>query len=136
VALVDGRDINLDGDATEIPTTAYAVDSFDGSKPQLQQVTVKAIGNCETVNCGRGYYQTTTNMRVSKVFRLGGRANVEAIGEVFNLFNALNPSGFRTRVIVPASGAADPNLLQPATYSGDFRRPEQRIGQLGLRFTF
>jgi hypothetical protein len=39
-------------------------------------------------------------------------------------------------VIVPASGTADPNLLQPATYSGDFRRPEQRLGQLGLRFTF
>jgi len=73
---------------------------------------------------------------VSKVFRLGGRANIEAIGEVFNLFNAINPSGFRARVIVPTTGVADPNLLQPATYSGDFRRPEQRVGQLGLRFTF
>ena len=136
VSLVDGRDINLDGDATEIPTTAYAVDSFDASKPQLQQVTVKSIGTCETVNCGRGYYQTQTNLRLSKVFNLGGRAHVEAIGEIFNLFNNINPSGFRTRVIVPATGVADPNLLQPATYSGDFRRPEQRVGQLGLRFTF
>ncbi len=136
VALVDGRDLNLDADATEIPTTAYAVDSFDASKPQLQQVTVKQIGNCATVNCGRGFDQTQTNLRVSKVFHVGGRANVEAIGEVFNLFNNINPSGFRTRVIVPSSGAPDPNLLQPATYSGDFRRPEQRVGQLGLRFTF
>ena len=136
VSLVDGRDLNLDGDATEIPTIAYAVDSFDASKPQLQQVTVKQIGNCATVNCGRGYYQTQTNMRVSKVFNLGGRTHIEAIGEVFNLFNNINPSGFRTRVIVPATGAPDPNLLQPATYSGDFRRPEQRVGQLGLRFTF
>ena len=32
VALVDGRDLNLDGDATEIPTTAYAVDSFDAHR--------------------------------------------------------------------------------------------------------
>ena len=136
VALVDGRDLNLDGDATEIPATAYAVDSFDGSKAQLSQVTVKSIGTCDTVNCGRGYFQTQTNLRVSRVFHLGGRANVEAIGEVFNLFNSLNPSGFRTRVIVPATGAADATLLQPATYSGDFRRPEQRVGQLGLRFTF
>jgi hypothetical protein len=136
VALVDGRDINLDGDATEIPTLAYAVDSFDASKPQLQQVTVKQIGNCETVNCGRGYYQTQTNLRLSKVFHVGGRTNVEAIGEIFNLFNNINPSGFRTRVIVPSSGAPDATLLQPATYSGDFRRPEQRVGQLGLRFTF
>jgi hypothetical protein len=136
VALVDGRDLNLDGDATEIPTTAYAVDSFDASKPQLQQVTLKQIGNCETVNCGRGYLQTQTNLRVSKMFHLGGRANVEALAEVFNLFNNINPSGFRARVIVPSSGAADTALLQPATYSGDFRRPEQRIGQLALRFTF
>ncbi len=136
VALVDGRDLNLDGDATEIPAQAYAVDSFDASKPQLQQVTVKAIGTCATVNCGRGYYQTQTNIRFSKVFRLMGTANVEAIGEVFNLFNNINPSGFRTRVIVPSSGLQDPNLLQPATYSGDFRRPEQRVGQLGVRFTF
>jgi len=136
VALVDGRDINLDGDATEIPTTAYAVDSFDASKPQLQQVTVKQIGSCATVNCGRGYYQTQTNLRVSKMFHLGGRANVEGIAEVFNLFNNINPSGFRARVIVPSSGAPDTTLLQPATYSGDFRRPEQRIGQLAVRFTF
>ncbi|HMB79495.1 MAG TPA: hypothetical protein VKI43_05490 [Vicinamibacterales bacterium] len=77
-----------------------------------------------------------TNLRASKVFHLGGRANVEGIVEVFNLFNNINPSGFRARVIVPATGVADPTLLQPATYSGDFRRPEQRIGQLALRFTF
>jgi len=136
VALTDGRDLNLDGDATEIPTKAYKVASFDGDLAQLKQVTLEETGNCETVNCGRGYYQTQTNLRVSKVFNMKGRARVEAIGEVFNLFNSLNPSGFRARVIVPASGAADPNLLQPATYSGDFRRPEQRVGQLGVRFSF
>jgi hypothetical protein len=136
VGLVDGRDINLDGDATEIPTTAYAVDSFDASKAQLSQVTVKQIGTCATVNCGRGFYQTQTNLRVSKLFHIAGRSNIEAMFEVFNLFNAINPSGFRTRVIVPSTGVADATLLQPATYSGDFRRPEQREGQLGIRFTF
>jgi hypothetical protein len=136
VALLDGRDLNLDGDATEIPSRAFAVDSFDASKPQLSQVTVKDIGSCDTVNCGRGYYQMSTNVRVSRLFHLAGRANVEAIGEIFNLFNNINPSGFRARVIVPASGAPDATLLQPATYSGDFRRPDQRVGQLGLRFTF
>jgi hypothetical protein len=136
VNLIDGRDLNLDGDALDIPTKAFAVDSFDASKGTNQQTTFKEIGNCETVNCGRGMSQTQTNVRISKVFRLGGRANVEAIGEVFNLFNAVNPSNFRARVNIPSSGAADPNLLEPTTYSGDFRRPEQRVGQLGLRFTF
>src|SRR5438045_2264318 len=29
VALVDGRDLNLDGDATDIQGTAFAVDSFN-----------------------------------------------------------------------------------------------------------
>jgi hypothetical protein len=39
-------------------------------------------------------------------------------------------------VNIPSTGAPDPALLQPTTFSGDFRRPEQRIGQLGLRFSF
>ena len=70
------------------------------------------------------------------MFSLGGRAHVEAIGEMFNLCNTINPGGFRARVIVPSTGAADPALLQPTSFSGDFRRPEQRVGQIGLRFTF
>jgi len=61
---------------------------------------------------------------------------VEAIGEMFNVFNSVNPSGFRARAVVPTTGAPDPQLLEPTTYSGDFRRPEQRVGQLGLRFSF
>src|SRR5262249_13779777 len=101
-----------------------------------QQVTVKQIGSCETVNCGRGMSQQQLNVRFSKQFPLGGRARVEAIGEVFNLFNSINPSGFRARVIIPSSGNPDPQLLPPTWYSGDFRRPEQRGGQVGLRFTF
>jgi hypothetical protein len=129
--LIDGRDLNLDGDAVEIPTKAYAVDTFDANAATNSQTTFKEIGNCETVNCGRGMSQTQTNVRVSKSFNLGSKARVEAIAEIFNLFNNINPSGFRARVIVPSSGAPDATLLQPATYSGDFRRPEQRIGSWG-----
>ncbi|HMF95139.1 MAG TPA: hypothetical protein VKE96_12625, partial [Vicinamibacterales bacterium] len=141
VNLIDGRDLNLDGDAVDIPTKAYAVDSFDPNAPTnvggvSTQTTFKELGNCETVNCGRGMSQTQTNLRVSKVFNLGSRAHVEAIGEIFNLFNNINPSNFRARVNIPATGLPDPALLEPTTYSGDFRRPEQRVGQLGLRFTF
>jgi hypothetical protein len=133
VSLVDGRDLNLDGDATEIPAHAYAVDTFNAD---TGVITFKDTGTCDTVNCGRGMSQQQTNIRVSKVFNLGGRAHVEAIGEVFNLFNNINPSGFRTRVTVPSTGVADTTLLQPTTYSGDFRRPEQRVGQIGVRFSF
>jgi len=136
VNLIDGRDLNLDGDALDIPAKAYAVDAFDANAPTGSQTTFKELGNCETVNCGRGYAQQQTNVRLSKVFNLAGRAHVEAIGEIFNLFNNVNPSGFRARVNIPATGAPDPALLEPTTFSGDFRRPEQRIGQLALRFTF
>ena len=65
---------------------------------------------------------------------------IEAIGDVFNLFNAMNP-GYGTstsnrRVINPTTGAADPTLLQPDSFSGDVQRPEQRVGQIGFRFSF
>jgi hypothetical protein len=133
VALIDGRDLNLDGDATEIPTRAFAVDTFN---VDTGVTTFKDIGTCDTVNCGRGMSQQQMNIRISKTFSLGGRARVEAMGEVFNLFNSVNPSNFRARVQVPSTGAADPALLQPTTYSGDFRRPEQRVGQIGFRFSF
>jgi Carboxypeptidase regulatory-like domain/TonB dependent receptor-like, beta-barrel len=136
VALIDGRDLNLDGDATEIPTTAFAIASFNSD---TGAVTTKQIGACETVNCGRGMPQQQLNFRVAKVFNLSGRARIEAIGEVFNVFNSVNPGGFRARVTIPSGaqvGQPDPTLLQATTYSGDFRRPEQRVGQLGLRFSF
>ena len=139
VILIDGRDLNLDGDATEIPPLAFAVDSFDVNKPQFSQTTFKQIGACTTVNCGRGMPQQQMNFRVSKIFNLSGRARLEAIGEMFNVFNSANPGGFRARVTVPSgaqAGQPDPQLLEPTSYSGDFRRPEQRVGQLGIRFTF
>jgi hypothetical protein len=60
---------------------------------------------------------------------------IEAIGEMFNLFNAINPS-----VSVPASSSR--RQARPTRCS--FSRPatratsvvEQRVGQIGLRFTF
>jgi hypothetical protein len=133
INLVDGRDLNKDGDAFDIPSEAFAVDSFDAA---TGKTTIKDIGACTNINCGRGMSQQQLNLRVSKSFALGGRARVEAIGEIFNLFNSVNPSGFRARVTVPTTGVQDPNLLQPTTFSGDAQRPEQRVGQIGFRFSF
>jgi len=133
VNLVDGRDLNKDGDAFDIPAEAYAVDTFD---PATGKTTVKDIGPCTSINCGRGMSQQQLNLRVSKVFHIAGRANIEAIGEVFNLFNSINPSNFRARVTVPTTGLPDATLLQPTTFSGDAQRPEQRVGQIGFRFSF
>jgi outer membrane receptor protein involved in Fe transport len=133
VNLVDGRDLNGDGDAFDIPSEAFAVDSFDVA---TGKTTMKDIGACTHINCGRGMSQQQFNLRVSKSFPLMGRARVEAIGEIFNLFNNVNPSGFRARVTVPTTGLPDANLLQPTTFSGDAQRPEQRVGQIGFRFSF
>jgi hypothetical protein len=34
------------------------------------------------------------------------------------------------------TGVENPDFMQPTAYSGDFRMPEQRVGQIGFRFTF
>jgi hypothetical protein len=78
---------------------------------------------------------------VSRGFRLGGaRARIEAIGEIFNLMNASNPSGFNPGAAATprllGTGAVNPNFLQPTAYAGDFQQPEQRVGQIGFRFSF
>jgi len=136
VFLIDGRDLNRDGDTLDIPSEAFAVETVDAATGKS---TVKSLGACNTINCGRGWPQSQMNLRVSKLFRLAGRSNIEAIAEVFNLFNAINPSaGTATnrRVTLPTTGLPDPTLLQPTTFSGDFQRPEQRVGQIGVRFSF
>jgi len=137
IYIIDGRDLNQTGDITEIPAEAFAVASTNAA---TGKATLQAIGPCTTVNCGRGWPQSQLNLRVSRAFRVG-HANVEAIGEVFNVFNAINPSNIVAGTSVNrseflASGAPNPSFLQPVSFSGDAQRPEQRIGQIGLRLSF
>ena len=44
----------------------------------------------------------------------GRHARIEAIGEIFNLFNAKNPAGFTTTRLL-GTGAANVNFMQPRT---------------------
>jgi hypothetical protein len=137
VNIVEGVDLNQDGINQDLPERAWA---FDGvGKP------AKDIGPCETINCGRGASLSQVNLRLAKAFGLGRGMRLEAIGEIFNLFNAKNPSGFGPatqfrdpRLLIGSDGQAtpNPNFLQPTTYAGDFQEPEQRVGQIGFRFTF
>ena len=64
-----------------------------------------------------------------------GRSRIEAIGEVFNMLNALNPAFALTQQRL-ANGVQRGGFLQPNAFAGDFRQPEQLVGQLGFRFTF
>jgi hypothetical protein len=131
VSITEGIDVNQNSERNDIPVKAYAFDGLnsDGS------VKVKEIGNCETYNCGRGAKRTQMNLRVSRGFHLFGSAQIEAIGEIFNLFNAKNPAGFTTTRLL-GTGVANPDFLRPQNYAGDFQQGEQRVGQIGFRFSF
>ncbi|HEY0875140.1 MAG TPA: TonB-dependent receptor [Vicinamibacterales bacterium] len=126
-----GQDLNQDGVNNDISDVAFAFDSLndDGT------ATFKEIGACETINCGRGASQSQFNLRVSKGFALIGNARVEAIAEIFNLLNAKNPSGFIGRRF-NTDGTQNSAFMQPTEFAGDFQNPEQRVGQIGFRFTF
>jgi hypothetical protein len=132
VTITEGLDTNLNGERNDLPAKAYAFDGV-GNAP-------KEIGDCKTWNCGRGAWRTQLNLRVSRSFSLMGNARIEAIGEVFNLMNASNPAGFNpggannTRLL--GTGAPNPTFLQPTAFAGDFQQPEQRVGQVGFRFSF
>jgi outer membrane receptor protein involved in Fe transport len=139
VATTLGVDANLNGVNNEIADRAFAFDGFDSNG----HVVVKDIGPCDTINCGRGASQSTFSLRMSKGFNIYKSARVDAIAEIFNLFNAKNPSGFIGRRFIgsvtnpqPNISNGEPQFLKPTEYAGDFQNTEQRIGQIGFRFTF
>jgi len=115
-------DFNLNRENNDLPERAF---QFDGvGKP------AKDIGACDTWNCSRGAWRTQGNIRLSYGFKLRGNARVEAISEVYNVFNAQNPAFTITQNQTSAA------FMQPNAFAGDFQQGEQRLGQLGFRFTF
>jgi hypothetical protein len=131
VSTIDGRDLNSNGVTNDIGATAYKFAGFNDDRTAKFEET----GPCETWNCSRGAWRSQLNLRVSYSFRLGGSARLEAIGEVFNAFNAKNPGGFTTSEFL-TSGSPNPAFMQPQSFAGDFQAGEQRVGQIGFRFTF
>jgi hypothetical protein len=134
-----GYDVNADGANNDVYPTAFAFDGVDDRGAP----SWKEMGPCETVNCGRGAALSQMNLRISKGFRLRRGINVEAIAEVFNVFNAINPafsSGAASagRVFTGTATNPTPNaaFMKPVAYAGDTGQPEQRVGQIGFRFTF
>ena len=134
-----GYDVNADGANNDIYTTAYRFTGVDDAGvPSFEE-----MGACKTINCGRGAPLTQFNLRVSKGVRLAGNLNVELIGEVFNLFNEINPA-FNIGAASPgrlftgtaANPVASPTFMRPNAYAGDAGQPEQRVGQVGFRVTF
>lgn len=132
--IIQGVDLNQNGVNNDLSSEAFAFDGFDANHNPV----VKDIGPCKTINCGRGTYNSQLNLRVSKSFPLRSKARVEAIGEVFNLFNALNPAVFNPQRFIGtiANPVPNPDFMRPTVYAGDFRQGEQRIGQVGFRLSF
>ena len=138
VYVSEGEDLNLDGELNDLPERAFGFDGFndDGT------ARFEDIGACETINCGRGASFSQLNLRISKAFRIAGQMQIEAIGEIFNVFNAINPANFERTIsnVVQTprlvGGVANPDFMQPSRFAGDFQQPEQRVGQIGFRLTF
>ena len=128
----EGIDRNGDGNNNDITAMAYR---YTGVNDQ-GVAEFEEDGACETVNCSRKSPFAQMNLRVSKPFRLGGRARIEAIAEIFNLFNAKHPAFPLTTRRLSATGSALTSFMQPTAFAGDFQQPEQRVGQLGFRLTF
>ena len=134
-----GYDVNADGANNDIYTTAYRFTGVDDAgNPSFEE-----MGTCKTINCGRGSPLSQFNFRASKGIRFRNGMNIEVIGEVFNLFNAINPA-FNTGAAAPgrlftgtaANPVSNTAFMKPNAYAGDAGQPEQRVGQVGFRFTF
>ena len=122
VPTITGVDTNLNRENNDLPARAYQFKGI-GDAPE-------DIGECETWNCSRGAWRTQANVRLSYGFRIRGSARIEAIGEVFNVFNAKNPAFTITQNQTSAA------FMQPNAFAGDFQQGEQRVGQIGFRFSF
>jgi outer membrane receptor protein involved in Fe transport len=128
----EGRDLNADGNVNDITATAYRYTGVNDAGV----AAFEEMGACKTVNCSRRAAFSQVNLRVSRGFALWGAWRVEAIAEIFNLFNAKNPSIPLNTQRVSATGAPLTSFMQPTAFAGDFQQPEQRVGQIGFRLTF
>jgi hypothetical protein len=131
VTTLEGVDLNADGVGNDHTPLAYRYTGLnDDGTARFEEA-----GTCLTVNCSRRAPFSQVDLRVSRSFRLFGTSRIEVMAEVFNLFNANNPSipvsTTRTQNGVPVD-----TFMQPNAFAGDVGQPEQRVGQVGFRFTF
>ncbi len=132
VQTAEGRDSNQDGTANDRTAHQYRYTGIGSDN----RATFEEGGTCATVNCSRRAGLSQLNLRVSRAFPIGHGVRVEAIGEIFNLFNAKNPSLALTQNRLLSTGAPNPDFMQPTAYAGDVGQPEQQVGQIGFRITF
>jgi outer membrane receptor protein involved in Fe transport len=128
----EGIDVNGDGMLNDRTALAYRYTGIGADNV----AAFEESGPCETVNCSRRAGFSQLNLRVSRAFSLRGSVRIEAIGEVFNLFNAKNPSFPLAQRRLARANVLNSLFMQPNAYAGDVGQPEQRVGQVGVRITF
>jgi hypothetical protein len=128
----EGLDLNLDSIPNDRTTASYRYTGFGADNV----ATFEESGVCETVNCSRRASFSQLNLRISRAFPLARSARIEAIAEIFNLFDARNPSLGFTQQRLSSPGVLNPGFMQPTGFAGDIGQSEQRVGQVGFRITF
>jgi hypothetical protein len=128
----EGRDLNGDTIINDRTAASYHYTGLGADNV----ATFEETGSCETVNCSRRAGFSQLNLRVSRAFPLVRSVRIEAIGEIFNLFNARNPSLALMQQRLNSQGALNSGFMQPTALAGDVGQPEQRVGQIGFRITF
>jgi outer membrane receptor protein involved in Fe transport len=83
------------------------------------------------VNSKRGHSFSQFDLRLSKDFNFG-RAGVEVIAEMFNVFDEKNPTAYT----LDFDAAGNPIGAHPTAFAGDPLQGEQRLTQVGLRVHF
>jgi hypothetical protein len=128
----EGLDTNADGNVNDRTATAYRYTGLTSRGT----ATFAEASACETVNCSRRAPFSQVNVRASRGFAFKSTRRIEAIVEVFNLFNARNPFIPVTTRRLAANGTPLASFMQPTAYAGDVQQSEQRLAQLAVRFSF
>ncbi|MEQ1573389.1 MAG: carboxypeptidase regulatory-like domain-containing protein [Vicinamibacterales bacterium] len=128
----EGLDLNADLNVNDKTSRAYRYTGVN----ERGLAAFEETGACDTVNCSRRAPFSQLNLRVSRSFSLWHSSKVEAIAEIFNLFDAKNPFIPLMTRRLSAAGAPLASFMQPTAFAGDFQQPEQRVGQIGFRLTF
>ena len=136
-----GYDVNADGANNDIYTTAYKFTGIDAAG----NATVRGHRRVrdDQLRARRGALAVQPARRRRSSSSVAG-ARSRPSREIFNMFNAINPNfGVGAASSSPllhghARRVRSPNtvFMKPTAYSGDAGQPEQRVGQIGFRFTF
>ena len=102
--------------------------TYAGKPGPNKSQTFPTINLPQNYDFGRNF--NSQDLRLTKFFRWRERYELQAFGEVFNLFNIANLGGYSNNLLNPAFG-------QPTSRAGNiFGTGGPRAFQLGARFSF